>query len=211
MELIIHRGIGRENTLVGIMAALFHPPIHPPSEHRWCEIDVLWTGKDWILCHDFDTLSERGRHHSSLLSLVKTIDRYAHTHETTASILLIDVKWDLVFNRDHDMVMAMERLQGMVNAIDLLVWVQFGHLDVLELGRTYFPDSFIGFLLSQPLTVTDLPVHFLTVDLSAFSEQDLKKIRSYFIIGFTCTHLASLPRYTHLHNEIDAIVCDLIG
>jgi hypothetical protein len=205
MHLITHRGFFHDNKAMGVLYSLVHPLLS--GALPWSETDLLWTGKNWVLCHDHEAL-RKNRIVDPLSVLVDGLVRLRHRRWR----LILDVKWDNIHNRQdclsdavHDLKRIIEPLEG----CDILL--QASDTPVFRaLSRDL---SFAtGLLLSGGfLDVSVLPVAgFYTIDLHSIHEQDVRFIRDRagaLLVGFTCHKVDDLPRYSHLFHLLDGIVC----
>lgn len=178
----------------------------------WCEMDVLWTGEEWILCHDFFEM----RHgFDTLRDLVTVLVGAGERWERQQPVLIVDVKWDYVHNAHHCMTRALTELNHQLLPLLAIVrpWVQFSHASLLEevCDDDWFVTCPLGFVMHQPLPAPLHPrLRFVTVNMSAFAPLDFDPLIShpYYLIGYTCQD-PDTQWQAYLQQPVNAVVCDL--
>lgn len=230
-EIVIHRGIGVQNTYQGILDALrCHSPCLNPSGVCRCETDLLWHQSSWWICHDFGTLSRQ--EHSQKFTLSHLLAGIAgmssaQDYDQGERCLLLDIKWDWIHNREDSWPMAWDALLRILGMCTTPEWrdrtrcsilLQHNHLSLLQMsGDAPFR---MGMVMTAPLSLwsverlRDIQIDFLMIDLAACPEADIRTLRfsmppNVEIFGYTCPDLDSLGRYTHLIPWLSAIVCDI--
>jgi len=191
MRYIVHRGhrIYGENQIMGIRSVL--------DRDDWCEFDISYIQGNWILCHDPDT--ETMEHIYDLQQLIEILP--------PKGTLLIDMKWDFIWNRKDPIKDALHKLEQMVTQIRIPWMIQSGHASIVRLLLQHHPHWIIGYLMEQPCPI--LPVDFFMVNLSCFDLRDLENLRPHGkIYGYTCKHIKHLVYYRHL-GFLSGIVIDI--
>lgn len=204
VEIVVHRGIKNilyDNSIMGILAAVF--------QNKFCEFDIIWKNHEWKLCHDQHSISIYHSNLSDLLSLFKQ-----HKHLVKHNII-IDIKWDFVWNRHDRLMDAMVQLRQELEGFeDYPFWLQVSHplvwdalvahcgTDIWKLGMIIYtlPD----FYAYQPY------IHYSMVSLSDFSTEDILTMSEQCLVfGYTCHNTSELSRYKHLFRYLKGVVCDV--
>lgn len=190
MRLIVHRGhrMYGENQIMGIRSVLDHDD--------WCEFDISYIHGDWMLSHDPDTTIEFMYSLQQLLEILPG-----------KGALLIDMKWDFIWNRKDSLEEALCKLERVVEQIHIPWMIQSGHASIVGRLLQHHPHWNIGYLMEQPCPI--LPVNFFMVNLSRFNLRDLEILRPHGkIYGYTCKHIKHLAYYRHL-GFLSGIVIDI--
>lgn len=198
MYIISHRGYYNNNRFLGIFC----------SEMRWSEIDLLWTGTEWILCHDFFQ-KKIFRFHDSLKDFLPYLRHRHHDWK-----ILFDIKWDAIYNRDHDDTQALASLSSLLSKhVDKDMWLQFSyshHIDIAndDAVLSKFP---VGLLICDEISFRS-DIAFIDVDVSRCREAWIHAIKHTYpdirIIGFTCHTPRDIKLYKHLFPYLYGLVCD---
>lgn len=212
MHLVVHRGVGGQNTLQGIMTGL--------DVAFRCETDLIWHDNTWWICHDFYTF--RGLEYASS-SLDMLLEMMTNRSFSEKCVLILDIKWDWIVNREDSWEEARTRLFEVLlryHASSLCaVWLQYNHR--IFLHGSCRPDSSYrtGFAVHAPMPIwecLDVSVlDFITINVNVFSIQDLQDLKNctgptMYVMGYTCPAVEDLPMYAHfLEGMIDGIVCDI--
>lgn len=206
MNLITHRGFHHDNKAMGVLYSLLRPLL--AGAMPWSETDLIWTGKKWVLCHDHATLDEI-RVTDPFPILVDGLVRLRHRRWR----LILDVKWDEIHNRHHSLTEAVENLTRHTTPLESCeIFLQASSIPVFR-ALSHRLSFSVGLLVSGGFTDVDaLPrADFYNVDLHAIHEDDVRFLHDRapeaLLIGFTCHKVDDLPRYSHLYDLLDGIVC----
>jgi len=195
-SIILHRGylVSGENALMSIL--------FPLSRGAWVGCDLIYFQKNWRLSRDWSSLNP----HSEYIDVfIDIIQRHSHLFKGR---LLVDVRWDLVKNRDDDVDTAMATLNRLFTPFLDRVWIQVSHRDHLN----YFDKSWtrgISWFGSSHDILPDC--EFLTLDLSNTTPLDLVNLSSTSkkLIGTTCKKPSCSTRYTHLYPFLHALIYEV--
>lgn len=191
------RGVLRDNSITGIMLAV--------RKGKFCEFDVLYVEGVWKACHDFGALSPYSADLEDLLILAR-----AHND------IIVDVKWDWVWNRIDDLSSAIALLKTLLLRGDTVppFWLQACDPHVLKAMRDQgFHEQWkIGMIVSN----TDQfdkhkdSMDYAMIPLHELRPEDVERMsKERELIGFTCRKPEQLPLYKHLLPFIRGIVCDV--
>ena len=203
MYIISHRGYHNDNRFMGILRSL-----SCGDDIRWSEIDLLWVGNEWIVCHDF-TQKKKYRYHDALKDLLPYL-----CHLRLGWRLLLDVKWDVIYNRQHNEMEALSALSVLLSEhVNEDIWLQFSFDNHIDMARH---DPVLSKFRTGLLLCDDRPlrdnIDFIDIDVSRFTESWIDNVRRLYpdikIIGFTCHHPKDIQLYKHLFDYLYALVCD---
>lgn len=203
-RIITHRGfkgVLRDNSVVGVLLAIF--------KDKFCELDVLYVEGAWKLSHDFGAWTPFSADLTDLMAYLA-----ANRHHVRNKII-VDVKWDWVWNKIDDLSVAVGKLKSVLSGCGPLpVWVQACNPDVLGALRQHgFQDHWkLGMIVAS----TDQwekhkdQMDYAMVSLHEFKPEDVERMsESCELIGYTCKKPEQLPLYKHLFPFIQGIVCDV--
>lgn len=196
MEIIIHKGVldYLPNSIISVLTTL--------SLGYFCEVDIMYNNGVWMMAHDFGALHIRSNKFTDLIEIL------LQNPNLLKNNLLIDVKWDMVFNDNDDPCVAALLLKEqvrdlyetnklLIQAPDIILCYMYN--EPVRLGKIIYSIEEISSLLS-----------FVTMNLSSFSIEEINSIPTdYSIIGYTCNNINNLNCYQKYSNLIDAIVCDV--
>lgn len=203
VQIVVHRGVRNimyDNSMVGILTAVF--------QNLFCEFDILWVNGKWRVCHDFVAVSE---YHSCLTDLLSCLNQH---RRLVKNKIIIDIKWDFVWNRSPIPDAIHQLRQDLVGWEDHPFWLQASHPSVLDaLVDQSFHDTWkLGMIVRSLSELADYQkfLHYVMVSLSDFSMEEILDLsQQYVLIGFTCYHVKDLSQYKHLFQYLEGIVCDV--
>ena len=205
MYIIAHRGQKNDNQFMSIYNSLLFS-YHYRQDINWCETDLLWTGTERIVCHDFLSISEKNTTAKFLFDNIFRI-------QTKKWRLILDIKWDYIYNHNHSEKFAFQKLSNLLSEqwIDN-IWLQLSflsHIDIVEKDPKLSAFS-KGFLLCENIILPK--IDFIDIDLSRITVDEIILLKKNYpdakIIGFTCHKKSHLRFYKHLFNILYALVCD---
>lgn len=229
-EIVVHRGIGTQNTVEGIVEALRSPDVcRNVSGVSRCETDLLWHQGRWWICHDFETLHSHpdvpvlSELMTGLLGMSSPHDRVRWDR-----CLILDIKWDWIHNREDSWAAAWEELLRILGVCTTSEWrdgarcsilLQLNHLSLLDMvSGGDAPPFRIGIVMTPPLSLWPLErlknLDFMMIDLAGSPVEDIRTLResmpsTVMIFGYTCPSPNRLGWYAHLTPWLTAVVCDI--
>lgn len=206
MFIISHRGINHDNSFMSIYNSLLFK-FHYKQEINWSETDLLWNGKQWIICHDFLQFNDK-----SLIANI--LFKYLEKIKATNWKLILDIKWDYIYNYNHSEIEALDSLANLLENVNPnFIWLQFSnvfHINFALKNKILYKFN-IGLLMDKIYDIS-LKIQFVDLDLNKIMKDEIiyfKQQNSHLkIIGFTCKKIKHLKYYTHLFGILDGLVMD---
>lgn len=199
-RIISHRGLRVDNSTTGVLLAI--------AKGKFCEFDILYVEGVWKVCHDFGALTPCTANLADLLKCLGAV--------IVRNDIIVDVKWDWVWNRIDDPSTAVAELKKMLlNVVPMPpLWLQACDPHLLSvMNRHGFNEHWkVGMIVSSRdqfdkhkdnMEYAMIPLH----ELRAEDVEEMSKERE--LIGFTCHRPEQLPLYKHLIPFIRGIVCDV--
>jgi hypothetical protein len=196
MKLILHRGlrIVRENSIMSI--------VFPLSRGVWVEFDTCYIRGEWRLCHDHGSCMESSER------LTDLVDLLLRRRSLCKGVILLDVKWDEVANRNDNIEDIMMGLSDLLAPLrdSLSLWIQVSDPRYMRFFDAYEKRGYIV----RDTDDIDPSAHFLTIDLTAFTLEDVRAFHQSkkVLIGFTCASPKVFHRYRHFAPFLTALVYD---
>jgi hypothetical protein len=182
-------------------------PFYINQDNLWSETDFLWNGKEWIVCHDFFQMNNKNIKAKTLLNYLNKIYK-------NQWYLILDIKWDSIYNYQHNEQLALKQLSYLlIPMIHRNIWLQFSYLSQIYIAQQdpILSKYHIGYLLHQMTTIPQY-IHFVNIDLNNVTKDDIIKLKNNHpnlkIIGFTCKKKSNLKFYKHLFSLLYGLVCD---
>jgi hypothetical protein len=162
----------------------------------------------WKLCHDFGSL------HAGSADLTELVDILVRHRKIVRKEMIVDVKWDWVWNKEDDLSVAIAQLKAILGGKDLPVWVQACCPRALKvLSDQDFHDKWkVGMIVvgMEQFHAYKDKIHYAMVSLHEFTPAEFEEMgRECELVGYTCAKPAQLPLYKHLYPHLSGIVCDI--
>lgn len=203
-QVIIHKGFKNvvfENSLVGILLAIF--------KNKFCEFDIMFDHHQWKICHDSSKLTV---YHTELSVLINYLKQYQHHVKNN---IIIDVKWDFIYNQKDNLEGAVLQLKEMLVGMKKFpFWLQASHPVLLTIfsKHQFHTIGKIGLNVSTVMEFHQYKgyIDYAMISMSDFQIEDIKKMyQEKLLYGYTCTDLINLSNYKHLLPYLAGIVCDV--
>lgn len=206
MFIISHRGNNHDNSFMSIYNSLLFK-FHYKQEINWSETDLLWNGQQWMICHDFLQLNNKTISANIFLKYLEKI-------KSTNWKLILDIKWDYIYNNNHNETKALNELSKLLENLNPNnIWLQFSNLYHINfaLKNKILSKFDIGLLMDKIYNVS-LKIQFVDLYLNKIMKDEIiyfKQQNPHLkIIGFTCKKIKHLKYYTHLFDILDGLVMD---
>jgi len=211
MFFIAHKGYDCNNSFISIYKSL-SLPFYFKQDVCWGETDLLWTGTQWILCHDFNEKDKKENYETAHF-LFKNLQYLSKNWK-----LILDIKWDAIFNYHHDFVYALNHLSYILPKYYGNICVQFSYASHVQSAINHPVLSLykIGYLMedfSSDKYHFFSNIHFLMINIHKISQEEILMIKKNYpdlwLIGFTCFSKSNLKYYKHLFTILNGLVCEL--
>lgn len=170
--------------------------------YRWVEFDVLYMEGHWKLCHD----SKKLRPHTETIQEVVS----ALTRMQKKTKLIVDIKWDFLYNHPDDIDKALGELRKCLLPLQCSIYIQSIVPDIVYRLHHFFPNYPKGIVLPSCPLLKPETVDYIMADIHQWKREDIVHCHLP-VFGYTCSTREDMNRFVQegYKDILSGMVCDI--